>query len=176
MHDLVFFPHYYILGICLLSAITDVRNGRIYNAVTVPSILLGIVLLVFSGDRALVASSLAGFAVGIVPFGLAAHRGWIGAGDAKLFGAVGMIGGFSFLMDSLLNTFVLAGLYSVLLLTWQAVWLRPFRDLMAAGRLRLPTVPVEEQISPRKRQIRLGVFIFLGALLSLARILVTQGL
>ena len=170
------FPHYYILGLCLVCAITDLRTGKIYNGITYPSIAVGIVYNALSGDRGVIVNSLVGFAFGLLPFGLAASRGWIGAGDVKLFGAIGAIGGFFFLIDCLFNTFVLAGIYGLLLLIWQVGRFRRFRRFVTTLWLRLPSVPVENDISLRRRRIRMGAFVFLGALLSIVRISVLRGM
>lgn len=141
------FPEYYILGIALICAITDLREGKIYNVVTLPSIAIGILYGVFVGDREVMIASLVGFSSAVVFFGLAAARGWIGGGDVKLFAAIGAIGGFFFLFDSLFNTFLIAAVWGLLLL------------VLEMGRLR-----------PRRRHLRLGAFIFLGALLCVVRL------
>ncbi len=141
------FPEYYILGIALVCAITDLREGKIYNVVTYPSIAIGVLYSVLLGDREVMIASLVGLTSAIVFFGLAASRGWIGGGDVKLFAAIGAIGGFFFLFDSLFNTFLIAAIYGLLLL------------LLEVGRLRA-----------RRRRMRLGAFIFLGALLCVVRL------
>ncbi|MCH7548795.1 MAG: Nif3-like dinuclear metal center hexameric protein, partial [Candidatus Krumholzibacteriota bacterium] len=82
-----------------------------------------------------------------------ADRGWIGGGDVKLFAAIGAIGGFFFLFDSLFNTFLIAAVWGMLLLL-----LEVFRT------------------GPRRRRVRLGAFIFLGALLCVVRLPALTGI
>ncbi len=140
-------PEYYILGLVLVCAITDLRTGKIYNVVTYPSIAIGVLYSALFGDRGVMIASLVGLTFATLSFGLAACRGLIGGGDVKLFAAIGAIGGFFFLFDSLFNTFLIAAVWGLLLL------------LLEAFRTR-----------PRRRRVRLGVFIFLGALLCVVRL------
>ncbi len=147
------FPEYYILAIALICAITDLKTGKIYNIVTYPSIAIGVLYSVLLGDREVMIASLVGFSSAIVFFGLAASRGWIGGGDVKLFAAIGAIGGFFFLFDSLFNTFLIAAVWGMLLLL-----LEVFRT------------------GPRRRRVRLGAFIFLGALLCVVRLPALTGI
>jgi prepilin peptidase CpaA len=168
--------HYYILGLGLVCAITDLRTGRIYNVITYPSIVFGIVYNILSGEQPMIISSLVGFAVGVLPFGLAASRGWIGAGDAKLFAAIGATGGFFFLMDFLFNTFAIAGIYCLLLLIWHAGRVRLLGQLVPALWLPMRSLPVGNPASLPRRRIRMGAFIFVGVVLSIVRISVLRGM
>ena len=86
---------YYLLAVVLLiAAVTDFRRGKIYNWLTLPAILVGLVYWLIVGllghDKGIVAS-LIGLACGLIPFGFLALRGWLGGGDAKLMGAVGAL-------------------------------------------------------------------------------------
>jgi prepilin peptidase CpaA len=169
------FPHYIVAVICLLCAVTDIRNGKIYNAITYPSIIFGIVLNSLTGDRGIIISSVGGFAFGLLPFGPAAARGWIGGGDVKLFAAIGAIAGFFFLLDCLFNCFIIAGIYIMLLFVWHKIRNGDVDGASAVFGLRNPSGTAEQRVAFRKRQIRLGVFIFLGVLLSLMRISLLGG-
>lgn len=148
------FTHYYIIVLCLVCAITDIKTGKIYNTITYPSIVVGIAYNAIFVDHGIPVLSLIGFAAGVVPFGVAAWRGWIGGGDAKLFGAVGALGGAFFLVDFIFNTFVLAGTYSLIVILLHIGNMIRKRSKKKAGWF------------PRGRHIRLGVFIFLGSILA----------
>lgn len=80
--------------VLITAAITDWRRGKIYNWLTLPAILLGLIFWLtaslFGADRGLTAS-LFGFFAAIIPFGFLALRGWLGGGDAKLMAAVGAL-------------------------------------------------------------------------------------
>jgi len=86
---------YVLLALVLITAaITDASRGKVYNWLTLPAILVGLIFWTIAGltgaDRG-VTASLFGFAAGLVPFGFLALRGWLGGGDAKLMAAVGAI-------------------------------------------------------------------------------------
>jgi prepilin peptidase CpaA len=169
------FPHYIIAAVCLICAVTDVRSGKIYDTVTYPSIVFGIVVNSLSGDRGIIISSLGGFAFGLLPFGLAAARGWIGGGDVKLFAAIGAIAGFFFLLECLINCFLIAGIYIMLLFVWHKIRKGHYAGTSAAFGLRNAAGVAGERVAFRKRQIRLGIFILLGVLLSIVRISLLGG-
>jgi prepilin peptidase CpaA len=151
------------------------RSGKIYNAITYPAIVFGIVLNSLPGDKGIILSSLGGFAFGLLPFGLAAARGWVGGGDVKLFAAIGAIAGFFFLLDCLFNCFILAGIYIMLLFVWHKIRKGNVSGASAAFGLRNSSGDTEEPVAFRKRQIRLGVFILLGVLLTIVRISLLGG-
>ncbi len=83
-----------LTAVLITAAITDALRGKIYNWLTLPAILAGLIFWTLAGllgaDRGITAS-LFGLAAGIIPFGFLALRGWLGGGDAKLMAAVGAI-------------------------------------------------------------------------------------
>jgi len=162
---------YLVAAVCLVCAVTDVKNGKIYNSVTYPAIVFGIAYNALSADAGIIASSVGGCLLGLLPFGLAAARGLIGGGDVKLFAAVGAISGFFFLLDGLFNCFIITGIYIGILFIR-----RKIRKLDSGAGSAAPgpggsSGDGSDRIAFRKRPVRLGVFIFLGVLLSIARIL-----
>ncbi|MFV1959997.1 MAG: prepilin peptidase, partial [Planctomycetota bacterium] len=80
-------PLLLVLG---LAVWTDVRDGKVYNRLTYPAALLGLVLnaTVRPPGVGLGQASL-GLAVGFIPLFLAFAVGGLGGGDVKLMGAVG---------------------------------------------------------------------------------------
>lgn len=150
------FPHYFLLIVCLICAVTDLRGGVIRNRVTLPAIAVGLLYNAFWAGHGAFTASLLGLALGLLPFGLAASRGWIGGGDAKLFGAIGAVAGWLFLVTVLFYTFLFAGVYGILVLVRARVWAR-------AG-----TAGAESD--GKKRSIRMGLFIFFGVTVSTLRI------
>jgi len=80
------------------AAVTDVRQGKVYNALTYPAIAVGLtywlaVSLIAPAPPgpALWLSALVALAAGVVPFALLRWAGGVGGGDVKLMGAVGAI-------------------------------------------------------------------------------------
>jgi prepilin peptidase CpaA len=159
--------HYYLIGLGLVCCFSDLRSGKIYNLITYPSILAGLLLNWLLSDK--IAFTITGFLIGFVPFILATLKGRLGGGDAKLFGAVGAIGGFPFILHFLFITFLLASLYGLLSLIWRKGSLADIPKLLKKELSRSPKSASEESESPRIR-IPMGVFSLLGILLALKRL------
>lgn len=108
---------YLILGISLLiSLFTDLKDRKILNIVTIPTIFFG--LIYFSVTQGLngflfsLLGLLVGLCVLLIPFLL----GGMGAGDVKLMGAIGALMGTSFVFYSFIYTALIGGFISLLLI------------------------------------------------------------
>jgi Flp pilus assembly protein protease CpaA len=147
-----------------VCAFTDVRNGKIYNYVTYPLIIIG--LLINVRDSWLL--PVLGFVIGFTPFAFAALKGMIGGGDAKMFGAVGAIGGFPYILHFLFWTFSIAVIYSLLLLIWEKRTLdNILTRILSRFKSDKGSSNVASQNDLLKRRIPMGVFSFLGILVTL---------
>jgi prepilin peptidase CpaA len=100
----------------LISLITDIKNRKILNVVTLPAILIGFIYyttvqglegLLFSGKGFLLGLSLL-----LIPYLL----GGIGAGDVKLMAAIGALMGTSFVLYSFVYIALIGGLISIVLI------------------------------------------------------------
>lgn len=89
----------------LIAAYTDLRWRKIFNKLTFPAAIIGLLLhSVDSGWEGFLFSSL-GLAIGIVIFIVPFVFGKMGAGDVKLMGAIGaLVGGYAVLNIALLTT------------------------------------------------------------------------
>jgi prepilin peptidase CpaA len=102
-----------ILGI---SAIIDFRTQKIPNLITLPSIIIALLYyFIANGVDGLIFSTL-GLAIGIglliIPYGL----GIMGAGDAKLMGAVGAILGSKGVFVAFLISALVGGIYALIII------------------------------------------------------------
>jgi prepilin peptidase CpaA len=148
------FPQYCVLALTAACAVTDARRGRIYDAVTLPSMAVGLAHHGFAGGTASLYTAAGGLLLGVVPFAFAAARGWIGGGDVKLFGALGSLVGAFALLEILLISFLLAALYGLTVVV---------RDEGARGlRNRLSSMSRRSVENPR--HVRLGVFVLVATL------------
>ncbi len=111
-----YFPIFIALLLCVIAAVTDVRSLKIYNKLTVPALLLGLIFQVilhgFDGFFDGIAGVLVAFAVLLVPFMIGA----MGAGDVKLMSALGAWVGISFASQIVLIACLLTGAASVIAL------------------------------------------------------------
>lgn len=107
---------YILFGILAISLVTDLRQRKILNIVTLPSIVIGLVYyswtmgwtgFVYSGQGALV-----GLGLLLIPF----LMGGMGAGDVKLMAAIGALQGTAFVFYAFLYTAIIGGLISLVIL------------------------------------------------------------
>jgi prepilin peptidase CpaA len=99
-----------------IAAGTDLRSGRIPNALTIPAILLGLTGNSLAQGLAGCAGSLAGAVIcGAVPglvYKMSQGRG-IGGGDIKLFAALGALLGPTQGLEVELSSFLLVGVFAL---------------------------------------------------------------
>ena len=146
--------HSIVLVIALISAYTDLRYRKIFNVLTLPAMLIGLILqLSFFGLSGLI-SALIGFAIGFGFFFLFYIFGGMGAGDVKLMGALGILFGKS----DILYVIVFTGLFGL-----GVVVILFFPYLYLAIKTKKPSV----FLAFRKHYMPYGIAISLGALLTL---------
>lgn len=141
--------------VLLVSAGTDLWRKTIYNLVTLPAMIAGLILGWYYGGLAgLGWSALALAACGLLlllPFML----GGMGGGDVKLMAAVGALSGLNFALHTLLYACMLGGTAALLLMiaegrlgeglrgTW--LFIRQLTDrnleVLPPQPLKLPTLP-----------------------------------
>lgn len=114
---------YPVLVVALVvSAVTDIRTGKIYNVVTYPAIAIALIGYTFFGSivgregTMGLTGSLAGLAAGLLPLLLVWTAGGIGAGDVKLMAAIGALGGWRFAMASLFCALIVAVLMALVVM------------------------------------------------------------
>ena len=86
MHSFAWWPTLIVLAV---ATFTDLRNRRIPNWLVFPFLLVGIVVSGWLQGWHGVGQSFAGMGLSLLFNGLAFWMGWTGAGDVKLFTAIG---------------------------------------------------------------------------------------
>jgi len=163
-----------LLAVVLIAAAaSDIRAGKIYNRVTYPAVLLGILghVLIggtdFHGQRMGWVDSLTGLAVGFVPLFMAWQAGGIGGGDAKLMAAVGALTGWEFTLASMFYGFVVAGIMALVVMLRRRITRRTlgrvWRFLVLAATPGKPGDPAGQD-SPK---IAFGLALCIGAAIEL---------
>ena len=102
-----------LISILLTSCYTDLRYGKIYNVITIPSCIAGILLNYLALGRAGLSYSFLGLAAGaamLLPFYLA---GVLGGGNVKLFAAIGAFKGFEFVTSSMIASLAVMAVTAV---------------------------------------------------------------
>jgi prepilin peptidase CpaA len=102
-----------ILGVLSIAVVTDLHDRKIYNVLTLPTMLLGIAINIFmNGSLGLlvaVSGLLLGATLFLVPVALLGR----GAGDLKLLAALGALGGPVFVFWTALWTGVAGGIFAL---------------------------------------------------------------
>lgn len=117
-----------LYGVVLICAVSDLLYGKIYNVVTYPAALLGLVLALVAGGPSELLLHLAGFAIGFVPFFLVFLVRGIAGGDVKVMGAVGAIMGYPLAVSGLFHIILVGGVFAVSLMLWKGVLWRSVRN------------------------------------------------
>ncbi len=103
----------------LQSCITDIRRGVVKNYVTIPSLLIGLVLGLSTGELTVFRDSLFG---ALLPFLLLLPffaAGALGAGDIKLLCGIGGLMGTSFILSCMLYASIIGGLMALVIMLYR---------------------------------------------------------
>ncbi|WP_282935443.1 prepilin peptidase [Paenibacillus sp. RC67] len=110
------------ISIIIAAFATDVTHRLIPNWLTLSGWIAGMALhIVYSGSSG-VLYALIGTALGFIPmFGLYLIRA-VGAGDVKLFGALGALAGGEIVLQCMMYSLLYAALVGCLILLWRRQW------------------------------------------------------
>jgi prepilin peptidase CpaA len=97
-----------LLTIILVAAFFDIKERRIPNWIILFGLIAGVVLGAFQSSTQLI-SNVTGFFAGIMALMIPFAFGWMGAGDVKLFAAVGALLGYKTLPRVFFYSCMVAG-------------------------------------------------------------------
>jgi prepilin peptidase CpaA len=106
---------------CLLIAavVYDVRYLKIPNILTFPTMLAGMVYYTLTGGGAGFLFSLGGLVTGLAVLFILFLMGAMGAGDAKLMGAIGALSGTHAVLNAALFSMVAGAVYALILILFR---------------------------------------------------------
>ena len=110
---MVAFWQFGLVGVISVALVTDLQNRKIYNWLTFPAMLAGLVLNFAIGGLAGLQSSLIGLLVGSIVFLVGFFVGAMGAGDVKLMAAVGAWLGWPFTVAAVIYVTIFGGLIAI---------------------------------------------------------------
>lgn len=148
----------------------DVRYRRIPNVLVVATLLAGISINSFFNGWGGMLSSLEGFALAFIPMLLMHIFGALGAGDVKLFGAVGAVLGVSLVPLTFVVVVMLGAVLAVYTMLRAGTVLTTLHGVFRIFVGILPgwEMPRFAMAPDRKHTIPYGVAIMLGSLISVA--------
>ena len=148
----------------------DVRYRRIPNVLVLATLLAGIAVNTFFGGWHGMAAALEGFGLAFLPMLLMHIFGAMGAGDVKLFGAVGAVLGVSLVPFAFVAVVMLGAVLAIYTMLRAGTVLTTLHGVL---RIFVGILPGWEMprfaMSPdRKHTIPYGVAIMLGSLIAVA--------
>lgn len=148
----------------------DVRYRRIPNLLVLTALIAGLAINSATGGWRGLGSSLLGFGLGFIPMLLLHIFGAMGAGDVKLFGAVGTILGMSAMPLTLVLVAILGGVLAVVTTLRAGTMLSTLHGVLRIFVGILPgwEMPRFAMAPDRRHTIPYGVAIMLGSLISVA--------
>jgi prepilin peptidase CpaA len=167
-------PVIVVLVAALVAAATDIWKFKVYNALTLPLLVSG---LLYHAFRAELADSLLGVLFGFAALIVLYIIGGMGSGDVKLMAAVGAWLGMPLTFYVFIASSLAAGVYSIGLVVWtgrvvetavnlQIIWLR----LASVGRYLGSDDMVESEVrrsDRRKRIIPFAAMVAIGLVATL---------
>jgi len=158
-----------LLTVLCLATIEDLRFQKIPNRITFPAMALAVVLATaWDGPQGLL-FSLEGIAVGLGTLLVPYLMGGMGAGDAKLMGAVGGFLGPKGAFVAFLFTALVGGLYGLILIINHGnlkISSARYGSMMKVLFLTRQWVYLPPGESEQKPRLKYGVAIALGTILS----------
>jgi prepilin peptidase CpaA len=146
----------------------DVRYRRIPNMLVLTALITGFAINIFFNGLHGFTSSLLGFAFGFIPMLLLHIFGAMGAGDVKLFGAVGTILGAGLMPTTLVVVIMLGGVLAVFTALRAGTMLSTLHGVLRIFVGILPgwEMPRFAMAPDRRHTIPYGVAIMIGSLIS----------
>jgi len=153
-------------SILVVAAITDLRTQKIPNLITFSAMFLGLVFYSITNGWNGLLFSFEGLLLGIGLLIIPYLMGGMGAGDAKLMGAIGAMIGPKGVFIAFLYTAIAGGVYALILLMFNMEY---FKDFMKRSSITIKSfaftrqfisVPAEE--SQKKPKLCYGVAIAVG--------------
>jgi len=174
-------PLVIVLAAALITTVTDLWSFKIYNVLTVPLLVSGLIYHSVVGGMVGFQGSLLGALFGFGALLAFYVMGGMGAGDVKLMAAIGAWLGLPVTFHLFIASSLAAGVYSVILLvvgqslveTWtnfQILWLR----LVILGRHMGTGERVEAEVNRPDRRRRLVPFAAMVMIGAVALILLSK--
>jgi len=159
----------FLITILIISGVIDIRVQKIPNLLTLPTIIVGLVYHTAINSWNGFIFSLAGSVLGIALFIIPYIMGGMGAGDAKLMGAVGAIVGAEGVLIASLFTAIAGGIYALIVFAFNTKYFKKFVErstlTIKAFALTRHFIPIPADDSEKKPKLCYGVAIAVGTIL-----------
>ena len=157
------------LIVAAIAVYTDVRWGKIFNAVTVPAMGVGLTLNAVADGPAGLLMSVSGIALGLGLFLFSALLGRIlGGGDIKLLLAVGALQGPTFLLWTVAAAAGIGAVLAIAISLYNGILISKLKSLVASCYLRAACkVPMRIEHDAGGPRLPYAIAIALGTAVSM---------
>ncbi len=127
---MIIYAHWILAGVGLIATVTDLWRQKIYNWLTLPAILLGLIVNTIQFGWWGLADSFLGLLLAFTIYLVLGLLGAMKGGDVKLAAAVGALLGWRLTVSALYYGMIMGGIFAVfwalahgtLIKTLQRVW------------------------------------------------------
>lgn len=163
---------YMELAILLVLALySDIKTYKIKNYITIPFMCIGILTNLFFYGLHGLHESLLGICYPIGILMVLFMLRMLGAGDMKLFGAIGAIMGYSFVLDVIIYSFLAGGIISIAILIKRQNFVQQIRYLITYVKtcfLTFSTIPyMDYSDKNNKSRFHFSIAIVIGTLIKI---------
>ena len=160
LSEVLIFRDAVLLFLIFSSAVTDLKNNKIYNMQTYPAMLCGLAIGFICAGLSGFVFSFIGLLVGgglLIFFYIV---GGVGAGDVKLLGAIGALKGTNFVIWTMFYTGLVGGAMALGIIIWKGTALQTFKNTMLF--IRHPLRPLEDEGIENYQYLPYGLAISIG--------------
>lgn len=160
-----------IVFVAIIAIYTDIKYRKIFNYLTLPSIIIGFMLAIWSGESSVIFSRLVGFLVGLLILMPLFMLGGMGGGDIKLLAALGALGGYPFIIWSVIYMAFIGGIFAFFSLLWERQVAESIKEMKGFGSsvaifFHHPETSINLPDGKIKASIPYGVAIGFGAIMA----------
>ena len=155
----------------IIAVYTDIKDKKLPNYLTFPAMFMGLICHFINDGLSGLFFSIAGLVLGIALLFLPYIIGGMGAGDAKLMGAVGAFLGPKGVFIAFLATSIVGGIYAIGLLAFHGYLKEALKRYWAILKTFIFTnkfIYIPPSKREQKPKLCYGVAIAIGTIISLA--------
>lgn len=164
---MIYFFYFELAAVILLSLISDIKTYTVKNMIVFPFIVLGLISNYLYLEVDGLCSSLVGMIAPIIFLFIFFVLNMLGAGDIKLFSAIGSIMGLNFVLYSILYSFIAGGIIAIGILIARKIFktrIKHIRDYFLNCFLTFSIKPYQESFENKESVFHFTYAIVFGTI------------
>ena len=111
---------YPVIGLLLIACLTDLLYRKIPNMLLLIAGVYGLVYSAMGFGHVVIVDAVLGLVVGLMIFSFPYYKSWIGAGDVKLMGVLGIYFGPSLILSAAIYSMLAGGVLALIYMLRQS--------------------------------------------------------